>query len=429
VVVKLEQQSEIATARRGRRVPRWLPPVLALVAIVGGVAAMRGLALRGLPDVGHPFDVEKYGTIDVPDDRNAYVEYINATKMMTRNSAVKLADEMDKLAKEGWGTASPELTEWLEANRPALLAWRKGTEKPDAFLIQPKTYTIMTGLGTVQDLRNLARLAVLEGRRLESEGKMAEAWGWYRALLRSSRHIGRHGCLVERLVGIAIHAVTADRIITWAADPRVDTKLLRQALDDVIAADALTAPTSDGLKAEYFTLMSTLDDPASMRLVLAGSPSPGGSSTEEILHWLRDRYSGGVALSRQEPERSRRVIRLVWANWLAYCDLPRSKQPPTSTELRLYQAMSDAPPAARALAPEALLRWFDTTVYAKPLLPAIESVDKAVARERSKQATLVFFLAEQLYRRDHGGQAPPNPSALVGPYLKALPDQPAEAPR
>ncbi|HWE39979.1 MAG TPA: hypothetical protein VG406_25735, partial [Isosphaeraceae bacterium] len=69
------------------------------------------------------------------------------------------------------------------------------------------------------------------------------------------------------------------------------------------------------------------------------------------------------------------------------------------------------------------------TVYAKHLLPAYERVEEAVNRERSRQAGLVLTLAEQLYRRDHGGQAPPGPSALVGPYLKALPEESNEAHR
>ncbi len=45
-----------------------------------------------------------------------------------------------------------------------------------------------------------------------------------------------------------------------------------------------------------------------------------------------------------------------------------------------------------------------------------------VDRERTRQAGLVVHLADQLYRREHGGAPPPSPSALVGHYLKALPE-------
>jgi hypothetical protein len=80
-------------------------------------------------------------------------------------------------------------------------------------------------------------LAALEGSRLEEQGKMAEAWVWYRAMLRSSRMVSRHAGLVERRYGAKMHFLAAKRILRWAADPRVDAGLLRRALDDVLAAD------------------------------------------------------------------------------------------------------------------------------------------------------------------------------------------------
>jgi len=41
--------------------------------------------------------------------------------------------------------------------------------------------------------------------------------------------------------------------------------------------------------------------------------------------------------------------------------------------------------------------------------------------ERAGHRALVILLARQLYRRDHGAD-PPSDEALVGPYLKELPD-------
>lgn len=423
----MDEIEVIAAARsaRARRMRRAVLAMAAVAAVVGvGLWGLRGLALRGLPDVGHPFDVKKDGHLDITDDRNAYIDYLGAIRLMTRSTPGPISDAMQAVFKNGWGKATPELVAWLDTNRAALDLWRKGTEKTDALLVQPATYNIMTGLGPAQALRDFARLAALEGRRLEAQGKMAEAWGWYRALLRSSRHVGRRGSLVERLIGIAIHGVAAERVDAWAADPRVDAGMLRSALDDALAADGLTPPTSDMLKSEYFNLMNTLDDSTSMRMLAAALNTQGRSTWEIANYWLRVRYTDGVAFSRQEPERSRRVIRLIWANWLAYCDLPASKRPPTTTELSLYQATPDAPAAAHALPPEELLRWYETTLWAKPLMPAIRSVDQALRRERSRHAAMVLRLADQLYRREHDGHAPPSPAALVGPYLKALPDDP-----
>ena len=64
-------------------------------------------------------------------------------------------------------------------------------------------------LPVVQDLRTLAHLGALEGSRHEEPGDMDEAWRWYRAILRCSRHVGRHGVLIERQVAASQHEVAA----------------------------------------------------------------------------------------------------------------------------------------------------------------------------------------------------------------------------
>jgi hypothetical protein len=46
---------------------------------------------------------------------------------------------------------------------------------------------------------------------------------------------------------------------------------------------------------------------------------------------------------------------------------------------------------------------------------------KVRSDERSNHRTLLILLGQELYRRDHGGQYPPTPDVLVGPYLKNLP--------
>ena len=64
---------------------------------------------------------------------------------------------------------------------------------------------------------------------------------------------------------------------------------------------------------------------------------------------------------RGEPERSRRVLRLLAANDLAWCDRPAVERPAFAVpRLRIYQADPSAPPAARALPPEELARWADS---------------------------------------------------------------------
>ena len=102
----------------------------------------------------------------------------------------------------------------MAANRPALATWREGTERPDAMYHQPGQLAADTLLPVSQDIRTLGRLAGLEGSRHEEQGQLEEAWGWYKAMLRASRHVGRHGVLIERMIGAANFHDSAARICT-----------------------------------------------------------------------------------------------------------------------------------------------------------------------------------------------------------------------
>lgn len=386
--------------------------VLAVVVGLGVMFVLRANALRGLPDVGDPFDVEAFSRVDVPDERNAFVDFGIAKGLKRRlGGPAANYDRLDAALHEDWSKVPEPIRAWLESNRPALAAWRKGTEKPDALYHTPDEATVDTLLPITQELRDFARLALLEGARLEAEGDMRGAWGWYRATLRSSRLVARHGFLIERLVGGAIHRVAAERLMRWAAEPRVGAPSLREALDEVVAIDALTPPTSYSVKLEYLVLMRALADPnLDTKLpMLTSGPRPPSSTIDRWAPWLSRVQARSRASSRNEPERSRRVLRLVFANWLAYCDLPKSRRPPTLDEpIALYEPDATAPPAARALPTSEIARWYETTIYARVMLDGANwrrTSQNAVDRERDLQAELTRFLAEQLRRREQNRTA------------------------
>ena len=60
-------------------------------------------------------------------------------------------------------------------------------------------------------------------------------------------------------------------------------------------------------------------------------------------------------------------------------------------------------------------------MFASRFFRSFQKYNPNIDRERPRQARLVVHLADQLYRREHGGP-PPSPAALVGPYLKGLPE-------
>jgi len=392
------------------------------LAILGAVALAalliwRETSLSGLPDVGVPFDVDAFCR-PIPDETNAFVLY--------REAFGRLSQEPATMTRE-WVKADPVEREWLTNNRAALEIWRGGTERPDALATSPRSLKYDSMLPAAKAMRSIAWLAELEGTRLELEGDLEGALGWYLASLRASRHLGRRGTVIERLIGMMMHRFACHRLTSWAANSQVTTSSLRIALDAAQAIDALTPANSDMIKSVYLMFNNTVNDPASSDPATIVSPPPEGTGTSfgKAVFQVKRAW-------KTEPERSRRVFRLIVANWLPYCDLPASRRPPVAKfpatpagpaapDLELYEPDATSPASARALPPEAIERWCRTTIYAEMCVPVYGSVNAALARERATQARLVIALANKLYQRERG-KPPETFEELVGPYLKALPE-------
>jgi hypothetical protein len=389
---------------------------LGLIALMIAGFSWHATSLRGIPDIGEPFDVAAFSAVKVADEDNAYVLY--------RQAAAKVVDtgHLNGNLKLDWATAPEIEKRWLEENREALQIWRLGTERPDSSLIDPAELTFDTNLEILQVLRDFCRLAQLEGSRLEAAGDYRAAWGWYRAILRSSRHCGRRGTMIERLVGVAIYWTAAFRITNWARNPKVDAASLREALTEIQAIDLMTPPTSDTVKCEYLSFIQTMERPGVFRKLLKGLEIPYGPNGVKIpdgAEWKTGARSWleFQAFYKREPERSRRLFRLVAANWLESCDLPKSRRPPMLADRPLFSV----PAAPEHLSAEALRDWIESTIILKSFMPAGGAMFNAVDRERGRQAQLVVDVASQLYQREHGDE-PDDPAQLVGPYLKSLPE-------
>jgi hypothetical protein len=145
----------------------------------------------------------------------------------------------------------------------------------------------------------------------------------------------------------------------------------------------------------------------------------------------------------REPERSRRVLRLLFANWLAHVETPelRRRKPADwvsfplrlstnpirngTTGVPLYPVSPVAPAGARSLPPRVLASWLVTTNDAKLRILVINSYmpwsPANHLRDRKAHRELVIMLATEIYHRERGA-LPPSEEALIGTYLKSLPD-------
>jgi hypothetical protein len=149
-------------------------------------------------------------------------------------------------------------------------------------------------------------------------------------------------------------------------------------------------------------------------------PIEMGAHLYEMKRWLA-----------REPERSRRVIRLVFANWLAQVKKPDPGEQKPALRARLhfsgrtanvlfYPVGPESPANSRVLSPREVSEWLFTIhdarqFFEQSYLPTVRLTEQRGYRD------LVVLLAGELYRRGRGTR-PASDEALVGTYLKSLPD-------
>jgi hypothetical protein len=416
-----------------------------LALVIGLAIAATGLAiwwlnsLNGLPDIGDPFDVAAFGALSIPDDQNAFALLRRAQQMLT-------------LPPLNVDMRDPRLREWVKASRPAVELFLKAAECPDAMSEPPDAppnfiyggLTILpTPTGSTYEYPiervspgNLIGLTILEGERRSASGDPAGAWDCYRAVLRMMDHMQRRARFGDRHRANLHHSgsILRHAIETWAADPRTTIPQLRRALDVMVECRPRIDWDAYSLKREYLDLMRFLDGPV----------DPDLEQIEHDLTYRMGEYKLPIELSVRlhhakrrlwrEPERSRRVVRLLFANWLAQAEpgdqTPR--QPAVrarfraaghTTAILLYPVGPEAPAGARALAPHEVARWLVTTTDARYTLRYGSYLSPFSLRQRERRAhrQLLVLLASELFRRERGAP-PPNDEALVGTYLESLPD-------
>jgi hypothetical protein len=267
----------------------------------------------------------------------------------------------------------------------------------------------------------IARAALLKAGRLRAEGDPAGAWALLNAAVRAGRHVEwieptTHGRTVGMNLAQYAHAAVAE----WAEDPAVGVALLRQALDDLIAAEALTPPLSVTYKAEYLITMESPENEAALN-PRSVHPDPAVESWDSFALHLRpglDAYLAG------EPERSRRVLNLLVANDLAWCDRSSAQRPGFAVpDLRIYEPDPTAPISARGLDPEALAAWAGSSRHAGPMRwrqGVIESFDRS---DRWRMWELSEAVASALFFKETG-RRPASPAEALRRYRP----EPGDAP-
>jgi hypothetical protein len=372
----------------------WLHPKVALPLTLLGLLLVspflfRGYRISRVPDIGEPFDLEAFGTVNIAAADNAITQYTLArTLLRTRGYGdAEIAIE-EKARAQGWAFASEAVTKWLDDNQPALAEWRKGTERSQAVVIQPKDFRFTSTIEVVQESREFTRLATLQAERCAHDGDLEAAWGWLLAAVRASRHVEQNGCLIQRLVGIAMFFSAADGMKRWSAHPAVTPDLLRKALAEFHEADRLTPPNSVAMKTEYLVLRNTLREATSLKELLDISTDGPLSLQAPALFVMG------------EPELSLKVFQHVFANQLSEIDKPKASRAPTATGVFNFY---DLPPGTtKCLPARELDQIVNSAILARLTLPAYQQADAAMQREAARRAAVSLMLACQLQHRLHG---------------------------
>ncbi len=122
---------------RGRRRLALLA-LYAIIAAMIGMLAWRSSRLSGLPDIGDPFDTAQVLAIDVPEERNAWTLWREASARVWRKQKVE-----DRLLKFPFSWPKPDDAEgldYLARSAESLDLWRKGAERPDAMMMRPADF-------------------------------------------------------------------------------------------------------------------------------------------------------------------------------------------------------------------------------------------------------------------------------------------------
>lgn len=402
---------------------KWFLRLLCLISVVvlSAPFAFRFWTLSQVPDVSLPFDVSDHVSVVVAPENNAAAEYEVAKTVLVEPS-YELEELLDQVLeqKEGeWKSASLQLEKYIVANEQALLAWKLGTEKPFFVRIPLAERHVLSTRSDSALFRLIPRNAILKSCLLELEGRNEEALDWIVALMKNSRQMGHHGCVIDRLIGTSLLSLSLKRLERWSAQDELNSSVLKRALRELETISTQMPKNSHVLKGDYVTCLNTIQaingKESSLRFEeLIGQPNADTGNIQKLQYFLG------------EPEFSRRVTTIYVGNQLKCVDRPYYERPLRVGALQLYDEQSAlifGETTIDAMAFNADLPILEFS-YAHLFTGAIvETFPMACDRVDVKVNAMKVILAGQAYRRERGG-FPSSLEDLIPDYLSEIPVDP-----
>lgn len=400
----------------------WTAIIALVLLAVPFVVRMYFLSL--VPDMAEPFDVAAFVKDAIPLEENAFTDYRRAFEIYRQvnpdPSGAALAD-FERVFQDGWNAADEATRAWLEANRAALVVWKRGTEKERALHRMPGSPDNSTLADMIVEQRAFLRLARLEQMRCQHEGNFDDAWEMIRAAYRSGGHASSRGVAIEAMIGIALHLTATVGMAHWAEQPSVTSDQLQSAMKQVRSDFALYDAESSALKAEYLYLRSAIRQPTWPEEIGAGLG--GLFANESIPFSIRSAFLRMVG----EPDVTLQISRQVLANHLREIDKPPAQRRKLVQykKLKLFDVDPTAIRAAGELDPAALDRAMTSFLFTPSISVGMLMLDGPHQRTRGRQAALEVMFAAHAYQRDQG-EFPKSLDQLVPKYLDAVPLDPCD---
>ncbi|MEX0725640.1 MAG: hypothetical protein WD065_05195 [Planctomycetaceae bacterium] len=382
---------------------KYVFPVSMILFVIFAPFAVRTFMIVSIPDIGDPFDVDAFGTVNLPDAENARLDYEAAVALLVpkpTGAHLDVDTQIDVALEEGWNYVVPEIRQWEKDNRLALERWKIGTEKPDFLLLQPSEFKFDTDIELIQQLRMLNRVNRLQCSRLVEEGELDEAWEWCRAGLRCGVHVNQHGVLICRLIGIHLQEECMAIIRRLSEHSAASDELLRRILDEYGEIDQKNARLSVALKCEYLMIKSTFHDKQSMANIFPDAEQ------QRLLN-------AGMFLLH-EPQLSQLIWQQYLANQLDQIDLPLKEQQKRTGHKR-YGIFDRDPKKSYPsdhLTPAEIETMIRRSLLAQLLFPAFQQTHNRHLQFQTHQRAIQVGLALRIYHRRHG-RYPSDPEELV----------------
>ena len=174
------------------------------------------------------------------------------------------------------------------------------------------------------------------------------------------------------MLGADIHLAITRRIVRWAPARASTHPCSAGPSRRPWPQTPSPAPLSSTLKTTYLVYDRDMEENVAIIDSLSGHwPPPGGPTWMDQLtlaigppHY--ERYQEFRVKACNDLERSRRVLRFLFANWLPQADRATSLRAPIAVEKpTLVMLPTSCAPSARALAPEKLIEALEHTILAR----------------------------------------------------------------